>query len=144
MPRDNARRVQEGARHLSPHLGNRMAAADLLGRSVFLRELLPQDLKLEISHITETEARKAANYLAHVVGRAHARQMDDTTRRQWANELKRNRSRTLDAPSWLWSSVVELVATHERGYLEHCRRYALQAEQQPPTREQRLAAVPSE
>ena len=25
----------------------------------------------------------------------------------------------------LWNSVVELMASHESGYLEHCRRYAL-------------------
>lgn len=30
-----------------------------------------------------------------------------------------------DAPTWLWSSVVELAARHEVGYLEHCRRHAL-------------------
>jgi uncharacterized protein (DUF2252 family) len=33
----------------------------------------------------------------------------------------------LDAPSWLWSSVVDLVAVHETAYLEHCRRFALAA-----------------
>jgi uncharacterized protein (DUF2252 family) len=31
----------------------------------------------------------------------------------------------MDAPSWLWSALVELVAIHERAYLEHCRTYAL-------------------
>ena len=36
----------------------------------------------------------------------------------------RNRSKTLDVPSWLWLSVVELMATHEAAYLDHCRRYA--------------------
>jgi hypothetical protein len=25
----------------------------------------------------------------------------------------------------LWSSTVELVATHEVAYLEHCRKYAM-------------------
>ncbi len=25
----------------------------------------------------------------------------------------------------LWSSVVELAATHEAAYLQHCRQYAL-------------------
>jgi uncharacterized protein (DUF2252 family) len=125
MPRDNAQRVVEGARHLSPHLGNRMSASRLLGKSVFLRELLPQDLKLEIDHISEDEAMRVAHYLAQVVGRAHAGQMDRPTKKYWALELARNRSKTLEVPSWLWSSVVDLVATHERGYLEHCRRYAL-------------------
>jgi len=58
------------------------------------------------------------------VGRAHARQMDQATRRNWKAELARNRSKTLDAPSWLWLSVVELMASHEAAYLDHCRRYA--------------------
>ena len=44
---------------------------------------------------------------------------------RWAAEVTRNRSKTLDAPSWLWSSIVELVAIHEAAYLEHCRRYAM-------------------
>jgi uncharacterized protein (DUF2252 family) len=29
-------------------------------------------------------------------------------------------------PGWLWKNVVDLLADHEKGYLEHCRRYALQ------------------
>jgi uncharacterized protein (DUF2252 family) len=52
--------------------------------------------------------------------------MDEATRRAWLTELARNRSGALDAPSWLWSSVVELTAAHEAAYLEHCRRYALE------------------
>jgi uncharacterized protein (DUF2252 family) len=48
-------------------------------------------------------------------------------RRSWLDELGRNRSKTLDAPSWLWSSIIDLVGTHEVAYLEHCRRYALAA-----------------
>src|SRR5215831_9827085 len=46
------------------------------------------------------------------------------TRKSWKAELDRNRSKTLDAPSWLWLSVVELMASHEAAYLDHCRRYA--------------------
>ena len=42
----------------------------------------------------------------------------------FVRELLRNRSKSLDTPNWLWSSVVELLADHERAYLEHCRRYA--------------------
>lgn len=33
---------------------------------------------------------------------------------------------TLDAPNWLWLSVVELIGRHEVAYLEHCRKYASQ------------------
>jgi uncharacterized protein (DUF2252 family) len=126
-PIDQAERVVEGARHLSPYLGKRMRAAKLMNKSVFVRELLPQDLKIEIENLTREEAQKVAHYLATVVGNAHSRQMDATLRRQWRSELRRNRSKSLDAPNWLWSSVVELLAEHEKAYLEHCRKYALNA-----------------
>jgi uncharacterized protein (DUF2252 family) len=126
MPKDQAARVVDGAMHLSPHLGKRMVAARLDGRSVFIRELLPQDLKIEIEQLTVPDAMKAASFLAGVVGKAHARQMDEATRRRWFKELERNRSTTLEAPSWLWSSVVSLIGSHEVAYLEHCRRYATQ------------------
>ena len=125
MPKDNGQRVVAGARHLSPALGERMMAAKLLDRSVFLRELMPQDLKLEIDQLTREEAVGAARYLAGVVGKAHARQMDAATRREFRQSLRARRSKRLDAPSWLWSSVVELAAAHEAAYLEHCRLYAL-------------------
>ena len=125
MPTDNAQRVVAGARSLSPALGERMMPARLLGRSVFLRELMPQDLKLEIDQLTREEAVSAARYLASVVGRAHARQMDSSTRREFRSSLRACRGKRLDAPPWLWSSVVALAAAHEAAYLEHCRAYAL-------------------
>lgn len=127
MPRDNAQRVVQGAWNLSPSLGGRMLPASFGDRTVFLRELLPQDLKFDIEHLTCEEAIKVAYFLATVVGKGHARQMDEGTRKHWQSELSRNRSKTLDAPSWLWSSVVELMISHEGAYLEHCRKYAMNA-----------------
>ena len=44
MPRDNAQRVVEGARKISPYLGQRMLPWRFCNRSVVMRELLPQDL----------------------------------------------------------------------------------------------------
>jgi uncharacterized protein (DUF2252 family) len=126
MPKDNAERVVEGALHLSPHLGKRMVPGRVEDRSVFVRELLPQDLKIEIERLTVADAMKAASFLAGVVGKAHARQMNQATRKSWTRELERHRSKTLDAPSWLWSSVVALIGKHEVAYLEHCRQYANQ------------------
>jgi uncharacterized protein (DUF2252 family) len=125
MPRDNAERIVAGARALSPNLGERMAAARLLGQPVVVRELMPQDLKIEIETLSQDEAVSVARTLARVVGDAHGRQMDAATRKAWMADLARRRSKTLDAPSWLWTSVVELIALHEAAYLEHCRRYAL-------------------
>ena len=126
MPRDPAKRVVAGARALSPFLGGRMHPAQLLERPIVVRELLPQDLKLEIDQFTRREATRAARYLANVVGRAHARQMDEATRKAWCATLRDYRGGGLEAPSWLWNSVVDLLARHESGYLDHCRRYALE------------------
>ena len=116
-----------GACNLSPFLGERMAHARLLDSPVFVRELLPKDLKLELGRVDTEEAIEVARYLARVVGRAHARQLARAERKAWQAELRRNRSKTIDAPSWLWAGVVDLVAVHERAYLDHCRRYALKA-----------------
>jgi len=125
MPRNDAKRVVEGACNLSPFLGERMVAATFLERDLFLRELMPQDLKLELDQLTCAEATSAAHYLAAIVGKAHGRQMDLKTRKRWRAELSRHHSKSLDAPSWLWASVVELVASHEAAYLRHCRNYAM-------------------
>ncbi|MDF0489306.1 DUF2252 family protein [Sphingomonas sp. H39-1-10] len=125
MPGCPGERVVAAARALSPHLGERIAAAHILDTSVFVRELMPQDLKLEVDQFTTGQAIKAAHYLAFVVGKAHARQLGAEVRRSWQTELGRSRTATIDAPSWLWESVVDLAGRHEAGYLEHCRRYAL-------------------
>lgn len=127
MPQINGERVVEGARHLSPYLGDRMAAADILGRSVFVRQLLPQDMKVDIKKMPQEEAGKIAHYLGTVVGNAHARQMDREVQKLWKKELQRNRAKTLQVPIWLWSSIVGLVAGHEGSYLEHCRKHAFHA-----------------
>jgi uncharacterized protein (DUF2252 family) len=124
--RNHASRVVEGALQLSPFLGQRMLAARLGGRPVVIRELLPQDLKLEMETLTVDEALAAARHLAFVVGRAHARQMSVKIRKQWQSVLARSRPKKLEAPSWLWRSVVELMARHESAYLEHCRLFALE------------------
>jgi len=120
--------VVEGARKMSPALGERMIAERFLEHGVFIRELLPQDLKLELDQMSIEEAIHISRYLAYVVGCAHARQMDDGTRKSWRSELNINRSKSLATPSWLWESVVQLRASHEAGYLEHCRKYALRSD----------------
>jgi uncharacterized protein (DUF2252 family) len=125
MPTHNGERVVAGARALSPNLGDRMMSVDLLGRPMVLRELMPEDLKLEIDQFSRDEAVMAAKYLSFVVGHAHARQMDRASRQAWRRELDRHHPKTLDAPSWLWTTVVRLISKHEESYLEHCRRYAL-------------------
>jgi len=128
IPGDHARRVVEGAIHVSPLLGERMRSTTVFDTAVFIRELLPQDLKLEIVQTTTDEALKTAAYLATVVGFAHARQMDSSSRSAWQRERSQHRSHDLNAPSWLWTNVVGLLLDHERKYLEYCRLYAIMQE----------------
>jgi uncharacterized protein (DUF2252 family) len=125
MPVDHAERVVAGARALAPNLGDRMLATHLLGKPIVMRELMPQDLKLEVNQFSRSEAIKAARYLAYVVGVAHAGQMSVDDRRTWREALAQRPQGEIEAPSWLWDSIVDLIASHEAGYLEHCRRYAL-------------------
>lgn len=124
MPADPAERVVAGARALAPNLGARMLPVRLLGKPVVMRELAPQDLKLDVDQFSREEAVRAAHYLAFVVGKAHGRQMDEGARGTWRAAILEGAAGGAEAPSWLWSSVVELAGRHEVGYLRHCRRYA--------------------
>lgn len=136
VPEHQGERAVRGAQALSPTLGQRMVAGTVAGHEVFVRELMPQDLKLELSMFDDVEARATARALARIVGVGHARQMDESASLSWRKLLLSSSTRSLDAPSWLWSSVVELVGVHEGAYLEHCRRFALSAEK---AREQEVA-----
>jgi uncharacterized protein (DUF2252 family) len=124
-PNNPAQRVVTGARALSLFLGERMVAAQFSGCPVVIRELRPQDLKFELERISQNQAMETAKFLASVVGRAHARQMDVSTRKRWISTLDERREKDIKAPNWLWSSVVELAGAHEMAYLEHCRQFAL-------------------
>jgi uncharacterized protein (DUF2252 family) len=136
IPKHQGERAVRGALALSPSLGKRMVYGTVAGHEVFVRELMPQDLKLELSMFDDVEARATARALARIVGIGHARQMNESESLSWRKMLQSSSTRSLDAPSWLWSSVVELVGVHERAYLEHCRRFALGAEK---AREQEVA-----
>jgi uncharacterized protein (DUF2252 family) len=126
MPVNDAERVVCGARALSPHLGGRMLATRLSHHhDVVVRELRPQDMKFEFAGLSKADAIATARLLAGVVGRAHGRQMPAEDRKRWAKELQGRHSKGLDAPRWLWSSILDLAALHEAAYLEHCRQYAL-------------------
>ena len=122
--RDPAERVLAGAKALSPNLGNRMIAAELLDKPVVFREPAPQDLKIKVDQFSRKEAIAAASYLSLVVGEAHARQLSDSARLAWHDTLTAPHGK-LDAASWLWQSIVAMAGAHDVGYLEHCRRFAL-------------------
>jgi uncharacterized protein (DUF2252 family) len=98
LPTNSAERVVMGARALAPALGNRMISAEFLDKPVIVRELLPQDLKVEMDQLTRSQAAKAARCLGNVVGVAHARQMSPADRQAWKKTLGDRRSVNLDAP----------------------------------------------
>ena len=121
--------VLVAARTLADPQGReRMLATRLLDRAVVMRELMPQDIKPDIDRLSREQAMAIARYLAGVVGRAHGRQLDKAERGEWLSDLSKNHTKLLEAPSWLWSNVVELLSIHELAYLEHCRRFALAQE----------------
>jgi uncharacterized protein (DUF2252 family) len=125
MPGHEGDRVVTGARALSPSLGNRMAPASVLDKQVFVRELLPQDLKFELEALKVDEASAVAHYLASVVAVAHARQLSPADAGAWLATFRKTDAKNLHAPAWLWAATVDLVALHEGAYLEHCRKHAL-------------------
>ncbi len=124
LDEDSAPRVVAAAKVLSPGLGSRMIARTFLGKSIFAREVLPQDLKLEITALTPQEAIKAARYLAALLGRAHAVQMSQDDRREWAHELERGRSAEANTSNWLRQYLVALMTIYQAAYLEHCQEVA--------------------
>ncbi|SCB45360.1 DUF2252 family protein [Rhizobium lusitanum] len=126
MPRDDAERVVAGAKALSPNLGNRMVAARVMDKAVFVREIAPQDMKIDLGRLGAKELCEIAHYLGGVVGLAHGRQMGEHDWRSWIGELTSGRKRKPDAPSWLWTCVTELLSIHDKAYLEHCRQFALE------------------
>lgn len=117
MPTDHAKRVVEGALALAPHLGKRMLATQLEGKPVIVRELMPQDLKLDIEQMAHGEACAMAAYLASVVGQAHGRQLSTSDRVAWLRTIRAKRNKS---DNWLWLASVELLALHEAAYLDHC------------------------
>ena len=125
LPAHYGERVVAGARALAPLLGERMISGTVGGRAVFVRELMPQDLKLELEMLDDKEACATARALARLLGSSHARQLSRTDRSSWNKSIRAAASKRIHAPSWLWKALVDLVGVHERAYLEHCRLHAL-------------------
>jgi alkylated DNA repair dioxygenase AlkB len=68
-------------------------------RTVIIRELCPQDLKIELAEISREEAIDTAYFLGAIVGKAHGRQMTLAQRNEWISGLKRKRQNSIDTPS---------------------------------------------
>ncbi|RDS83527.1 DUF2252 domain-containing protein [Dyella monticola] len=125
LPADHGARIVQAARQLSPHLGERMRSAQMMGKSFAIRELMPQDMKLDIRHLRPDWAAELAAYLGYIVGHAHVGQMEQSVRRSWYAELRHARPKSLGSPTWLWEATVGLLADLEVAYLEHCRMYLI-------------------
>lgn len=119
-PTDDADRVVSGARALVPMFGERMLAATVLHRRVVVRELLPQDRKVNLDLLKRGEAAPIARHLGAVVGRAHARQLTPEQAAAWGTQLLPKGTCDGRPPDWLWETLIELVGIHEEAYLRHC------------------------
>jgi uncharacterized protein (DUF2252 family) len=87
---------------------------------------MPQDLPIEIEHLPRDEAMKAAWFLCDVVGRAHARQMNTSMKKNWLEELKTAwHCETECSIVATVKRVVDLMVSRESEYLGHRRKYAL-------------------
>ncbi len=125
MPADNAARVVAGAKALSPNLGQRMIAGRMLGR--------PGGAARTDATGPEAGGRAADPGPGHRAGGISGERAGQGAwpadgpgdPRGLAGRTGPGAHARLDAPSWLWSSVVDLLGIHERAYLEHCRAYAL-------------------
>ena len=123
LPAHDGDRVVAGARALAPHFGARVIAATVMGRPVFVRELLPQDLKFELDAMADADVDDLGIYLGSVIAMAHARQLSSAECAGWLETFRREHASRSTAPGWLWAAVVDLVALHEGAYLEHCREH---------------------
>jgi len=95
FPKSNADRVVAGASQLSPFLGQRMIPTSMIGKEFFVKELRPQDLKFDLSEITQKQAVLTARLFGSVLGRGHSRQMTADIRRKWAKALRTGHSKAL-------------------------------------------------
>lgn len=123
VPVQPAERLLAGARALTPALGERMRAGDVLGTPVIVRELMPQDMKLDIRRLQPNQAQRMADYLGAVVGYAHARQLSAEDRQAWHREVVRGRSKTTHAPAWLRDAAIGVMHELDVAYIQHCLRY---------------------
>jgi len=81
--------------------------------------LAPRNLKLDLTRTKPARTAAMARYVGCVVGQAYGRQLDDTERASWRKTVMKGGSEALDAPSWLWSSVVKLFSLHEAAYVDY-------------------------
>ncbi len=123
-PEDDAERVIAAARQMAPHFGERMMAAELLGRRVVVRELWPEEKKARLTALEAGEVEGIGAFLGGLVARAHARQLTSHEAADWLAELKGGKQKRGVAPDWLWHTLVDLIGVHETAYLLHCRKVA--------------------
>ncbi len=116
-PKDEAERALTGARALSPAYGGRKLAVLACGHRCLLRELMPQERKVECAALEAAELADVARGLAHVVGRAHGRQLAAKEARSWCEDVSEKRVAGT-APRWFSRALAPLVGIHESAYLK--------------------------
>jgi hypothetical protein len=93
-----------------------------------VRELLPQDLKIEIERLGANEAAEVARYLSFVDGEAHMRRLARADGAKVAQGVAGCSVKVPRRAKLALASVVDLLAIHDRAHLDHCPRAPAQQE----------------
>jgi uncharacterized protein (DUF2252 family) len=120
-PTDDAERSLQGARALAPRYGARKRAVSVQTHRCLVRELMPQEKKVEIDRLARDELASVAFGLGRVVGKAHARQLSARDAKSWRADVTAKREDDRP-PRWLSRALAALVGAHEAAYLAHCAK----------------------
>jgi hypothetical protein len=85
-------------------------ASRLLGKAVVVRELMPQDLKIEISRLSPEEAVSLAHYLAGVVGHGRCPLTHSTPEEK---NTRIRQSSNIDS-RYCWNSAIATLPPQKR------------------------------
>ncbi len=106
-----AARVVKGIHACVARPPRMIGTTTLLGKSMLVRRLSPQEDKLDLSHLANAELDGLADYLGALTGAAHRRGASKMPKAPWSDE---EREQIVD-------NAILLAGIHEAAYLAWCR-----------------------
>jgi len=111
VPEPAAERVLRATRACLVHPPRMLGSTDLDGASLFVRRLLPQEDKLDLTHLVAEELPELARFLGTLLGSAHRRGAVRTPAALW----------TLADRALLTEHAIVIAGLHEAAYLALCK-----------------------
>ncbi len=112
-----AARVIDGFRACVEHPPKMLGTTKLAGRSMFVRRLAPQEDKLDLLHLRDSDLDGLAAYLGALLGAAHARGKKRAPKLAWSAD-------DLDC---LLDRAIAVAGIHEAIYLALCKLSRVEA-----------------